>query len=270
MADGDSNNLYESAGTVRGDVRDLARHAIRILVRGDSTPENTLTRRMHALSDLYLGWDPQLWRDAIHDLQRDGFTKNEIVDHILPEVARILGQRWADDTLSFADVSIGTARVQQSVRQIAKREVRAPVTGKAAKVPRLLLVIPRGEDHTLGIFVAADKFRRFGYDVDIAIDDHPRDIAAMMREGRYCMVGLTVSGRRTLASAREVVEIIRSTAKVAPPIVLGGTLLSENEDLKAATGVDHLAQDAKDALSACGLDIVEADPPLRSMSVHAK
>jgi hypothetical protein len=82
---------------------------------------------------------------------------------------------------------------------------------------RVLLIIPRPEEHTFGAFVVADQIRRHGCEVDIAMDLHPRQIAEKVRKTRYHMVGITASGRRSLASARELVEIIKtSVTRVTP------------------------------------------------------
>ena len=194
-------------------------------------------------------------------------TDPEIIDHVIPEVARVLGQRWADDTLSFAEVSIGSARLQETVRALVARSI-TPLNDEAGEplnAPRILLIVPQPEDHTLGTFVAADQFRRFGYAVDIIVDRPARQAALELRKHRYVMVGLTIGGRRTLASARELVDIIRNTATRATPVVLGGSFVETDDDLKQATGVDHVAVSVRDALEKCGLDIARADPSHNTM-----
>jgi len=210
--------------------------------------------------------DPR--RSAIERLRRDGVTPAEIIDQIIPGVARLLGQMWADDAMSFADVTIGTARLQETVRRLHTQMLSSSSNGLSVNSVRhtpirdqhVLLVIPRSEHHTLGTFVAADQLRRFGYDVDIVMDEHPRQIATALRKKRYVMVGITAAGRRTLASARELVDIIRATATRVTPVVLGGSLVSTGLDLKQITGVDHVANDIETALRLCGLGIVETAP----------
>jgi methylmalonyl-CoA mutase cobalamin-binding subunit len=124
-----------------------------------------------------------------------------------------------------------------------------------------MILVPRAEQHTLGAFIAADQFRRLGFEVDVLVDLHPRQVAFALRKRRYAMIGITVSGRRTLASARELVDIIRTTVRRATPIVVGGSLIGTDQDLKTATGADHMATDVKQAIELSGLSIVELDPP---------
>jgi methylmalonyl-CoA mutase cobalamin-binding subunit len=91
------------------------------------------------------------------------------------------------------------------------------------------LIIPRTEEHTLGAFVVADQIRRHGCEVDIAMDVHPRQVAEKVRKTRYHMVGITAAGRRSLASAKELVETIRASVTRVTPIVLGGSVVGGRE-----------------------------------------
>ncbi|MEX3017336.1 B12-binding domain-containing protein [Gymnodinialimonas hymeniacidonis] len=251
-------------------MRGLAREAIRILASRNEEQPDRLRARMDRLCEAFLSEDEEERHVAIQNLRNEGVADTEIIDHVIPEVARILGQRWADDTLSFAEVSIGSARLQETVRALIARDIvpMGAVSADHLNAPRILLIIPRPEDHTLGTFVAADQFRRLGYAVDIIVDQHARQAALELRKHQYVMVGLTIGGRRTLASARELVEIIRTTATRATPVVLGGSFVETASDLKQATGVDHVAVSVRDALEKCGLDIARADPSHNTMPSH--
>jgi hypothetical protein len=48
------------------------------------------------------------------------FGRTTIIDIVLPEVARQAGRRWMDDEISFADVTIVTARLQETVRALGR------------------------------------------------------------------------------------------------------------------------------------------------------
>ncbi len=230
--------------------------------------------RLNLLADAFLADGPEARHALVSRMRKDGMNTPEMIDYIIPEVARILGQRWADDTLSFADVTIGSARLQETVRSLVARELSATVGGlnstykrlKTEKARRVLLIIPRPEQHTLGAFVAADQFRRLGFDVDLLVDHHPRQVAFALRKRRYAMIGITIAGRRSLAATRELVDIIRTTATRVTPIVLGGSLVDTDPELKKATGVDHVVTSVAEALELCGLNIVELDPPHMAMA----
>lgn len=258
----------------------FARADLRELVRTTDGEQPALPERvklrLNGLCAAFLADDNDSRHQVITQMLKIGITAPEIIDYIVPVLASLMGQRWADDELSFVDVAIGTARLQEVVRALVARGTShgfdvtgAETTGpERAHARRVLMVVPRSEDHTLGVFVAADQFRRFGYDVDIAVDQHPKQIAATLKRQHYSMVGLTIAGRRTLASTRELVDTIRSAAARVTPIVLGGSLIATEQDLKTATGADHVVQSVRDALDICGLSIVESDPPRDKVTSH--
>jgi methanogenic corrinoid protein MtbC1 len=215
--------------------------------------------RLDLLCDAFLSDRHELRSRILARMRQDGIPVEDIIDVVLPEVARSAGQRWMDDDISFADVTIVTARLQETVRALGRVPRGAYPARLEDKVetaqarPRVLLIIPRTEEHTMGAFVVADQIRRNGCEVDIAMDVHARQVAEMVRKTRYHMVGITAAGRRSLASAKELVDTIRASVTRVTPIVLGGSVVEGVASLKAMTGVDYVVCDASAALKACGL-----------------
>ena len=234
----------------------LARRAIAVLAADRPGRADGITQRLGQLCDAFLSLDEDERHDMVMRLRQDGVTTHEIIDHIVPAAAAMMGDRWFADEISFAHVTIGAARLQEAVRVLGWHDPSRDY--RQVPAPALLLIIPRGEDHTLGTFVLADQLRRRGYQVDMAIDRSPREVAEMVHKRRYSMVGITVSGRRTIASARELVDMIRLTVTRVTPVVIGGAILDKEYDALTLTGADHTARDAGSALRRCGLDPVLA------------
>lgn len=209
-----------------------------------TSPGDAALRR---LCEAFLATEDAARLAAIDRLRESGLSAHDIVTGVVPRLARLLGRRWAEDDLGFADVTIASARLQEIVRAFSRRTGAAP----APAARRMLLVVPRGEHHTLGAFVAAEEFRAHGCDVDVVVDGQPREIAGTLAQASYAMVGLSVSSRRTLASARELVDTIRASATRAAPIVLGGSIAASGSRLDRITGVDHVAPDTLSALAYC-------------------
>ncbi len=237
-----------------GEIARLAQRAISVLAAERPGRSDALNLRLAQLCDAFISFEENRRHDMLMRLRQDGVATSEIIDHVVPALAGLMGERWFADEISFADVTIGAARLQEAVRVLGARETTRATS--QADAPAVLVIIPRGEDHTLGAFVLADQLRRRGYRVDMAIDRHPRQIAEMVRKRRYRMVGLTVSGRRTLASAKEVIDIIRLSVTRVTPIIIGGAILDKGLDTTTLTGADHSARDAGSALRRCGLDAV--------------
>lgn len=256
-----TNHLTGLPGVADAEVTRLAAKAISILLSGQSM-RPSIEARLDLLGDAFLSDRAGARHAILLRMRQEGIPVEDIIDVILPEIARNAGQRWMDDEISFADVTIVTARLQETVRALGRVRRRlgrpgdAGDAGAAADLrPRVLMIIPRPEEHTLGAFVAADQFRRHGCRVDIAMDLHPRQIAETVRRTRFHMVGITAAGRRTLASTRELVDTVKASVTRVTPVVLGGSVVDGGANLKAMTGVDHVAGDVAAALGACGLTI---------------
>ncbi|WP_284260566.1 cobalamin B12-binding domain-containing protein [Roseicyclus amphidinii] len=229
------------------EVTRLARRAIAVLAAHGPGRSDGMARRLIQMSDAFISSDETQRHEVLLRLRQDGVSNEDLVDHLVPAVARLMGERWFADEISFAHVTIGAARLQETVRALGRRN-------EADAERAVLLVVPRAEHHTLGTFVLADQLRRRGVAVDIAVDRHPRQLAELMRKRRYHMVGITASGRRTLASVKELVDIIRSTVTRVTPVIIGGPVLDKDLDVLALTGADHIARDAASALMKCGLE----------------
>lgn len=268
MADQRSTGMNAPSGE---EVRLLEQRALHLqLVDLANRPEG-FDHRIGHLCDVFLGDDVDQRRTAVAQLFEDGVSREDIIDFVLPDVSRAIGKMWDDSEISFAEVSIGAARVQEAVRLLITRgehertgDARIIASNGARR--RILMIVPRPETHTLGAFVAADQLRRLGFEVDMALDRHPNQIIAQVRTRRYVMVGITVAGRRCLGTAREFVDTVRASVTRVTPIVLGGSLLDTGYDFKQATGVDHLASDVRTALKQCNLSFAESAPPLLAMA----
>lgn len=234
----------------------LARRAIAVLAADRPGRSDAVTLRLTQLCDAFISPEEDPRHEMLMRLRQDGVSTSEIIDHVVPAIAGLMGERWFADEISFAHVTIGAARLQETVRVLGWHDVSRVNTD--ADAPTILLVIPRGEHHTLGCFVLADQLRRRGYRVDMAIDRHPRQVGEMLRKRRYRMVGITASGRRTLASARELVDTIRLTVTRVTPVIIGGAVLDKGYDVLGLTGADHVARDAGAVLRRAGLDAVVA------------
>ena len=249
------------------EVTQLARRAIAVLAAHGPGRSDGLSHRLVQLCDAFISPDEDRRHEMLRRLRQDGVSVDDIIDHVVPALARAMGERWFADDISFAHVTIGAARLQEAVRALGWHdESRSPVVEGAAAI---LLVIPRSEHHTLGAFVLADQLRRRGHPVDIAVDRHPRQLAEILRKRRYGMVGITASGRRTLASARELTHIVRQAVTTVTPVVIGGPILDKGLDVLGLTGADHTAQDADTALRKCGLARAGRGTPGEAMTVQS-
>lgn len=234
------------------EVEVMARQALQVLssgVRGIAA--DTPLAQLFALTEAYIDSDEQRRHDTLARVMGNGVSANDMIESVVPDTARYMGELWAHDKLSFADVTIGAARLQETVRVMCERHAD---TDPAEERPSVLLIVPRAEQHTLGVFVAAEQFRRQGVLVHLTLGNNPSEIVRLARKHRFAMIGISASSRRMLASVRELVKTIKSGLPRVTPIIVGGPITSLDINIKAMTGADHTTSDAAEALSFCGIE----------------
>lgn len=210
---------------------------------------------IEALSDAFQSDDPDMRRRAVSDLLVSGVSGKEFIHSHAGDTARMLGNLWADNKISFAETTIGVARLQETVRSLA---ARGPLEKSTKVGAEILLLAPEHENHLLGLFIACEAFEEAGCYVHLAIGQSPEEIGTLAQRHRYDMIGISVSSNRTVKEARAIVRKLRGGKSRSTPIILGGGLVADETkhvELIAETDVDHITCDPMVALRHCGVEI---------------
>lgn len=227
----------------------LARKALAILAKEKTLAPGSVAEHLDKLCDAFLCDDPALREQSLQRILNENMSSTEIIDHIIPAAARLIGERWVNDEIGFADVTIATMRLQDAARALMSEGPQGVVEPLGA----VLLIIPRGEDHSLGASIAADQFKRHGYEVDLVVGKHGLEILEMVRHNRYALVGVTAARLKTLAEIKILVERIRKGVPRRVPIVVGGPIVQTDIDVQDVTGADHVGSDIQQVLTMCDL-----------------
>ncbi|MEL6551048.1 MAG: cobalamin-dependent protein [Pseudomonadota bacterium] len=178
-----------------------------------------------------------------------GVSRAKVVDRYIPAAAQKLGAAWCEDQMSFADVTIGSARLQAMLR-----DMRAPqVTDPGAQ--SVLVAVPQDAYHTLGASVLADQLRRFGIAPHMALGLGLGELSELVETHDYNAVLISAASSQRLESIRDIVNCIRTASRSNTPIVLGGSVMDIDTDIKTLTGADYVSNNPEEALRACGLTI---------------
>jgi methanogenic corrinoid protein MtbC1 len=180
-------------------------------------------------------------------IQAGGASITDIYIHYLATAARRLGEMWASDEISFMDVTIGASRILAILRGLrgAFRSVR-PMSARSA----LFAAVP-GEQHTIGITMAADLFRREGWDIDLIVGACHEEIIDRLGGSDASVVGLTAHGEKSLGPLLRLIPAIR-IANPAVSILICGKIGDLSDDLVSLTGADGFADDIASALVIMG------------------
>lgn len=171
----------------------------------------------------------------------------ETVNLYIPEAARRLGKMWSEDIIGFAEVSIGTARLQTLVREISSHwPLDAGMSDP--RDTRLLVATPDREDHTLGAITLCTLLRRQGHNVDLCIGATPQSILTELKHLRHDAVMISVSRPEALDSLTSLFKDIRQHMDYDPVLVVGGIVLDHATGIKDQTGADLATGDINQVL----------------------
>lgn len=248
----DTHKHLEQEPVRHGEVESLATQVLSALAQraghsGKTVDEGVLA---HFCADI-LKTNSAGKPDAVADLRRQGIDPGAILDGYIPAAARELGDRWCRDELSFADVTIGTARLQAILRELSTPHATDTMT--APDAPSVMLIVPADEFHTLGGMAAASQMRRMGLSVCLCLGQSEDDILHKASSRQFDMISISVSCRSRLETVRHLVNRLRAAAPKGTPVVIGGMILGNSEDVPALTGADFATSDVREALRLCGV-----------------
>ena len=151
----------------------------------------------------------------------------------LTGAARRLGERWITDALTSAEVTIAAARIYAIIRALGS-SLGTPV---APGDRHAVFAAVAGEQHTLGVTMAADLFRRDGWDIDLMVGREHDALLSELSETEFSLLGLSATAPETLP------DLIRLSAavRVSHPhvkILIGGHLANVEPRLKTVTDAD--------------------------------
>lgn len=197
--------------------------------------------------DLLLEPDqPAVTLTFIEARRAEGATMQDVFLGYIGEAARLLGTRWEAGTLTPFEVTLGAGNLYGLMRALrARRGLTAhDVDDRRAA---LFATVP-GEQHGIGITVAADMFREAGWDIDLQLGLDQEALVARVEHKAPQIVGLTLSTRSRLPDLLRLVVAMRI---MAPDTLIGVAPAGEltADDLRDIADVDLLFRDAASALA---------------------
>lgn len=162
----------------------------------------------------------------VEDLMAAGVSVQDVCLHHLAPAAQRLGDLWDRDRLPFTDVTIATARIQSMLRRMP---VEAAPASRRAALGACFVAVP-GEQHTLGVIMAADLFRRAGWDVSLQVgQSHDELLDRLARDDRP-VIGLSCSGDHSFAALKRLMQALRRSRPNAQ-ILLSGQIVHHPQRL---------------------------------------
>ena len=176
-----------------------------------------------------------------------GVSLEALYLHLLTPAARRLGELWCADLCDFTDVTVALGRLQQALRELSpafRNEVEPRQHGR-----RALLMPAPGEQHTFGLFMVAEFFRRAGWDVWGGPPASSHELTSIVRADWFDVVGLSVGCEGRLDVLNLAIRAMRRASRNrAIGVMVGGPVFVGHPELVASVGADATAVDARQAL----------------------
>jgi methanogenic corrinoid protein MtbC1 len=239
-----------------GDAAGLERFASEVVSRLASRATTRGRPCQSLLSDLIdaaVSVDPSRIPGVLSRFRRARVSSAALVDVYIPAAARLLGDKWMEDHLSFSSVAIASGRLQSLLRALGGEWAADRGETRDGR-PVVLLATPQGESHVLGAMVATSMLRRAGVSVCLRMAADRDEVVALAAERAFDAAMLSVSCRDGVDAARDLVKTIRM-ARPDAPIVVGGVGMSVGGDAGSCAGADLATSDMTAALRFCGIPI---------------
>jgi methylmalonyl-CoA mutase cobalamin-binding subunit len=186
--------------------------------------------------------------DPITVLQ--GMTERRLTPEVVacryvPEAARLLGEQWLADEISFVDVTVGTERLHGLVRHVDD------ALGETSTIlgPSALILVAEAEQHTLGAFVLALQLRAAGFSAIVRIAPMASEITDLMAANRFDLALVSLGCTAALGSGAGLVRTLRLLSRGEMCIFVGGSIPVSDDRLLAETGADRALRDVSALLA---------------------
>ena len=230
---------------------------------GGSVDEKLLSQ----LRTAAIGEPSSAVHDVIETLRTSGVSPDVIATHYIPQIAIQLGAEWVEDTLSFARVTIGTSRLQASLRTLGREWTSYGHSEGSGDSGTAIAIIARDPFHTLGSLILCGQLRRLGHSVRVSMGASQPELQTLIKDAQFDAIFISATQFQSLDSLRKCVDVIRHSASDCPPIILGGSALDQDADMCAETGADFATKDPNEALEFCGLTKTNNQPHLTEQRI---
>ena len=175
-----------------------------------------------------------------------------ILDSYFPIVAEKLGDHWVSDKLTFAEVTLALANLQLLNARFEPFYLSA--LHPTQKGGRVLVVVPKGENHTFGPISVTRKFRSMGTQSILALDYQTIELEKVLLENKFDLIGISSGNNFMTQKINGLVDFFKTRVEKVTPVVLGGNLVNTYKKTNETLKVDLISKDPEFTLDEMGIE----------------
>ena len=194
-------------------------------------------------ADLAVGDDDDAAFAHVEKLLASGTSVESILLELLAPTARHLGALWETDAADFVIVTLGVSRLHRIMRRLGESFYHEGHVADGSE--SVLLTIIPGEQHSFGLSMVAEFFRRAGWNLCTGPFASHQELTSLVQNHWFDVVGFSVSSDRRLNELKtDICAIRRDSRNRHVGIMLGGPMMILQPDLVASMGADMMSTDA--------------------------
>lgn len=199
---------------------------------------------LDAFCDALIQPEPDAALRFIQERRAEGLSLSGVYLGYISGGARCLGERWERDELSFLQVTCGTGHLYALMRALRSEISYANRRFDNRRVA-LFATVP-GEQHGVGITVAADLFREAGWEIDLETGTDHDELVDHVEKTRPHIIGLSLSTKDRLDA---LVRLVIAVRLVVPGAIIGVASSSrvDADQLRNLVDIDLIFTDAPSA-----------------------
>lgn len=203
-----------------------------------------------ALAAMILADDCPSCAGFIETLRDRGVGLEPMFLDLLAPTARLLGVMWERDQCDFTQVTLGLWRLQNLLFDLSP-DLPETSADPAVSPRRAMFASAPGSQHTLGLLMVSEFFRRAGWDVWAEQAESLEEMANVARSDWFDLIGLSASTDSHIAGVTAAIKALRKASKNPDVgVMVGGPIFLSRPELVAVVGADFTAVDARGAVEA--------------------
>jgi methanogenic corrinoid protein MtbC1 len=190
-------------------------------------------------------------RATVADILARGITMDKVYLGLFAPAARYVGEWWDADSCTFSEVTLCSWRLQTLLHEASPAfQSNARNTKKAiASERRILMATLPGQQHTFGLSMLSEFFRREGWTVLSIPSPKPKEVQDALSAYWFDVLALSVSADNELPALTKSIRIARKTSSNPRlSVMVGGPAFLHQPDLASTVGADGYSADADAAL----------------------